>query len=148
MPARFVLKFTGCLVLALSLSSIAQQKTPVADSPTQQAQDTGMKSASEQPAPQPQTEQKSDKNSGEDPHKGKIAGTSNDRLFFALPNFLSLQGAGSLPPLTVKQKFGVVAQSVLERGQGFFDPRIVENLQTAIRKRHIEVNAYEDVLVV
>jgi hypothetical protein len=46
---------------------------------------------------------------------GKVAGTSNDRLFYALPNFLTLQGAGKLPPLTVKEKFKVVAL-------GTFDP--------------------------
>lgn len=37
-------------------------------------------------------------------------GTSNDRLFYALPNFLSLENTGKLPPLTAKQKFGVVAR--------------------------------------
>ena len=42
-------------------------------------------------------------------------GTSNDRLFYALPNFLSLENAGKVPPLTAKQKFAVVAR-------GTFDP--------------------------
>ena len=37
-------------------------------------------------------------------------GTSNDRLFFTLPNFLTLQNAGQVPPLTTKQKFKVVAR--------------------------------------
>ncbi len=35
-------------------------------------------------------------------------GTSNDRLFFALPNFLTIQNAGQVPPLTSGQKFKVV----------------------------------------
>ena len=43
------------------------------------------------------------------------SGTSKDRLFFALPNFLTLENAGNLPPLTTGQKFKVVAQ-------GSFDP--------------------------
>jgi len=43
------------------------------------------------------------------------AGTSNDRLFFALPNFLTLENAGQVPPLTAGQKFKVVAR-------GSFDP--------------------------
>lgn len=43
------------------------------------------------------------------------SGTSKDRLFFALPNFLTLENAGKLPPLTTGQKFKVVAQ-------GSFDP--------------------------
>lgn len=38
-----------------------------------------------------------------------MAGTSNDRLFYALPNFLSLQNTGPLPPLSTKDKFKVVA---------------------------------------
>jgi hypothetical protein len=37
-------------------------------------------------------------------------GTSNDRLFYALPNFLSLENTGKLPPLTTKQKFAVVTR--------------------------------------
>lgn len=47
--------------------------------------------------------------------QGKVAGTSNDRLFYALPNFLTLENGGKLPPLTAKAKFKVVAL-------GTFDP--------------------------
>ncbi len=43
------------------------------------------------------------------------AGTSKDRLFFALPNFLTLENAGQVPPLTSGQKFKAVAR-------GSFDP--------------------------
>jgi hypothetical protein len=38
-------------------------------------------------------------------------GTSNDRLFFTLPNFLTLENAGHVPPLTPGQKFKVVTRS-------------------------------------
>jgi hypothetical protein len=38
------------------------------------------------------------------------SGTSNDRLFYTLPNFLTMQNAGQLPPLTSWQKFKVVAR--------------------------------------
>jgi hypothetical protein len=38
------------------------------------------------------------------------SGTSSDRLFYAMPNFLTVGNSGNLPPLTVKQKFGVVAR--------------------------------------
>jgi hypothetical protein len=38
-------------------------------------------------------------------------GTSNDRLFFAIPNFLTLENAGQVPPLTTGQKFSVVLRS-------------------------------------
>jgi hypothetical protein len=42
--------------------------------------------------------------------QGKVQGTSNDRLFYTLPNFLSLENAGKVPPLTAGQKFKVVAR--------------------------------------
>jgi hypothetical protein len=43
------------------------------------------------------------------------SGTSNDRLFFALPNFLTVDKNGKVIPLTAGQKFKVVAR-------GSFDP--------------------------
>jgi len=42
-------------------------------------------------------------------------GTSNDRLFFALPNFLTLENSAHVAPLTAGEKFKVVAR-------GSFDP--------------------------
>jgi hypothetical protein len=42
---------------------------------------------------------------------GVKSGTSNDRLFYALPNFLTLETASHVPPLTAKQKFAVVTRS-------------------------------------
>ena len=42
--------------------------------------------------------------------KGAAQGTSNDRLFYTLPNFLTLEHAGKVPPLTTKQKFAVVTR--------------------------------------
>jgi hypothetical protein len=41
-------------------------------------------------------------------------GTSKDRLLFALPNFLTLEEADKVPPLTTGQKFKVVAQGVFD----------------------------------
>lgn len=38
-------------------------------------------------------------------------GTSNDRLFFALPNFLTVENAGQVPPMTAGQKFKATARS-------------------------------------
>lgn len=39
------------------------------------------------------------------------SGISNDRLFYALPNFLTVDSPGKLQPLTTQQKFRVVARS-------------------------------------
>jgi len=65
----------------------------------------------------PQQSQEADKN--KEDHKddqGKegptqTGGTSNDRLFFTLPNFLTLENANQVPPLTAGEKFKVVARS-------------------------------------
>ncbi|MGB9403080.1 MAG: hypothetical protein WCA98_06050, partial [Candidatus Acidiferrales bacterium] len=43
--------------------------------------------------------------------QGTTNGTSNDRLFWTLPNFLTVENAGQVPPLTSGQKFKVVARS-------------------------------------
>ena len=44
------------------------------------------------------------------------SGTSNDRLFDVLPNFLTLENAGQLPPLTTGGKFKVVARGSFDYG--------------------------------
>jgi hypothetical protein len=63
--------------------------------------------------PAPQQSQPADKSkNAEDPKApDKNQGTSNDRLFFALPNFLTLENGGKVPPLTAGQKFKVVTRS-------------------------------------
>jgi hypothetical protein len=47
--------------------------------------------------------------------KESSGGTSNDRLFFTLPNFLTLENATDAPPMTAGEKFKVTAR-------GTFDP--------------------------
>jgi hypothetical protein len=42
------------------------------------------------------------------------SGVSKDRLFYALPNFLTIENASEVPPLTTGQKFKVVAQSAFD----------------------------------
>jgi hypothetical protein len=120
---KSVVKLTVCLALAsfFSLLSVAQQNPPPSTEAPAQNQPQEAAKTPEQAA-QAQTEQtektdkdkKDDKRPSIDPLKGKIEGTSNDRLFYALPNFLTLENAGKLPPLTTKQKFGVVAESSLD----------------------------------
>jgi len=87
----------GTLLLAIPL--LAQQQNPAsADTSSQGQSKTGEKSGdNKDPAIQ---EQKSPK---------------NDRLFFALPNYLTVENAKELPPLTTGQKFKLVAL-------GAFDP--------------------------
>jgi hypothetical protein len=45
------------------------------------------------------------------------AATSNDRLFHLLPNFLTLEDADKVPPLTSAQKFKTVARGAFDWGQ-------------------------------
>jgi hypothetical protein len=56
--------------------------------------------------------------SGQKPPRG----TSKDRLFFTLPNFLTLENAkaGKVPPLTAGQKFKVVARSSFDPVEFFW----------------------------
>jgi len=112
------------LSLPLSLLCLAQQATPPAtpDS-TVQNQQSAPAPAQGQTAPasqQPSADKNgktSDKDKAAQPGNattGKVEGTSNDRLFYALPNFLSLQKGQQLPPLTAKDKFKVVALSTFD----------------------------------
>ena len=47
--------------------------------------------------------------------EGVQKGTSNDRILWTMPNFLTMENAGKLPPLTPAEKFKVTAR-------GLFDP--------------------------
>jgi hypothetical protein len=96
--ARLVVGFV--LAILLSFPSAAQQAPP----PTNPAPP-----GSTQPPPDKDDKDKDkDKSAPSTSGQGKNAGTSNDRLFFALPNFLTLENGGNVPPLTTGQKFKVV----------------------------------------
>ena len=76
------------------------------------AVDSTAQQASPPLPPTPQSAQTAPQTTGTDKQgQGHDQGTSNDRLFFALPNFLTLENAGQVPPLTAGQKFKVVARS-------------------------------------
>lgn len=68
---------------------------------------------SPQPAPPASAPPPAGKDKDEHAKDGqsKTNGTSNDRLFFTLPNFLTLENASQVPPLTTGQKYKVVARS-------------------------------------
>jgi hypothetical protein len=102
-----LVKLTASLVLmgALPLPCAAQNTTPTNSSPQTESQD-GSKPAPDQATTQPPEKAKVDaQTSGQ----GKVAGTSNDRLFYTLPNFLTLQSNKKLPPMSAGDKFKVVA---------------------------------------
>jgi hypothetical protein len=89
-------------LLAVPASAQQQQPQSQSQAPPQPAQPS-----SSQPAQAPD---KSKDDQGQD-QPGQIQGTSKDRLFFTLPNFLTLENANLVPPLTTGQKYKVVARS-------------------------------------
>jgi hypothetical protein len=86
----------------------AAQQTPPASNPDPAGQSPSQ--GESKGSPKPQSESQGQPVPGSTSPQGKVAGTSNDRLFYTLPNFLSLENAGHVPPLTTKQKFAVVAR--------------------------------------
>ena len=91
-------------IAACAAAGIAQDK-PDSPTPKQSATPSSTESA--------QAPDKNDK--GKDAQgkdgEGPVSGTSKDRLFYTLPNFLTLENAHEVPPLTSGQKFRVVARS-------------------------------------
>jgi hypothetical protein len=115
--------FTVLLFLSLySLLSVAQQTPPPANPSASASQQSSPDQTKTDQTKSDQTtldqtkdntnktDQANDKNAQTGNQQGKNAGTSNDRLFFTLPNFLTMENSGKLPPLTVKEKFKVVAR--------------------------------------
>ena len=82
----------------------SQPDQPPATAPGQQQQQTPPAATPAQPQTQPGQTSEGTKDQ-------KNQGTSNDRLFFALPNFLTLENSAHVPPLTAGQKFKVATRS-------------------------------------
>jgi hypothetical protein len=112
LPTKYILGLIAILVLvsALHLFCAAQQSTqttsPDSSAQTPPPQEPEMTNPPSSPQ-QPPGENKNEKKTTSDISG---PGTSNDRLFFTLPNFLTLENAGKVPPLTTKQKFAVVVR--------------------------------------
>jgi hypothetical protein len=127
LPIRFTTRVTAFVFVSLFSLLSAGQANP---STEQRSPDNAP--APSQPAPQPpgNQEKKAEDAGDKNKEKDKVpatppgssdkastssSGTSKDRLFYALPNFLTLENGGKAPPLTAKQKYAVVAR-------GTFDP--------------------------
>lgn len=131
MPIKLAVRAAGWVVLVglFSLFSIAQQAGSNDSGAQAQTQDQpqAQPPATQQSSSDKNADKNADKSKDADKNKekdkgaqdpstqGKVAGTSNDRLFYTLPNFLTLEKGGRLPPLTTKEKYKVVAL-------GTFDP--------------------------
>ncbi len=115
MSTKSLLQFLLCIAFLnlVCLFSEAQQ-TPPPSNPDSSAQAPAQEQSKDAPKAQSSSQPSAQKQpgaAGDTSSQDKAAGTSNDRLFFALPNFSTLQGAGKVPPLTSKQKFKLVFRS-------------------------------------
>lgn len=102
--------FGVILLTALSLAfpAFAQQQQPPAPDPAVSPQSPSSRQQS------PSGESARDDKSRRQPEHN---GTSNDRLFYTLPNFLTIENTDKIPPLTTRQKFSVVARSSFDIAQ-------------------------------
>jgi hypothetical protein len=83
----------------------AQQSAPPSQQQTQQPQSgtpASGQTANDQKSAQDQASPKPDQN---------VAPVSKDRLFYTLPNFLSVENAANIPTMTTGEKFKVIARS-------------------------------------
>ncbi len=93
------------IVAILSLIASAAAQQPSASQKPETAQPTPPAG----PSANPQSSSPDQSAQNPDIKKQEKTGTSNDRLFFALPNFLTVESK-NVPPLTAGQKFKVVAR--------------------------------------
>jgi len=104
-----LLTLTVLAVTGLFASANAQQS---AAATTQQTPDAAQQTQPASPSTPPASSK--DKSAANpDIKKQEQTGTSNDRLFFALPNFLTVE-TKNVPPLTVGGKFKAVARGAFD----------------------------------
>lgn len=131
-------RIVGAAVLMLAFMSAAQAQTNTnAPPPPAQSSSSGQQSGTDQkpaaPAPgenpqsssgaQPQQQQTQQPPSTATPatqdnkdqkNNAQKNGISKDRIFWALPNFLTVENSGQVPPLTAGQKFEAVGRSTFD----------------------------------
>lgn len=109
------MKRTYVVIACLLTALITQAQTTQTTAPAPPANPAAQSSAPATQTANPPAAQPADQTKSKDAQAGAgTSGTSNDRLFFALPNFLTLENAGQVPPLTAGQKFKVVAKSTFD----------------------------------
>ena len=92
----FFARLFQIFLLTIAAANLAAQAFPPAQQPPADS------------SPSPQTSPEQSKEHG-DLQKQQQTGTSNDRLFYTLPNFLTVE-TKNVPPLTAGQKFKVVTR--------------------------------------
>jgi hypothetical protein len=120
-PLRLKLKFrlAATAILLIVIPAVAQEErlsapaSATASLPEMPSPEITIADQSAQPVQTDQNDKGKSKKQKANDEKAETAtpATSNDRLFFALPNFLSVESADKIPPLTTKQKFAIVTRS-------------------------------------
>jgi hypothetical protein len=105
LPTKSLLRLTAIFACVTILPASAQTTPGAAGS----AQTQPAQSSSQTSTPAPQADKETKKES-KTTSESNGPGTSNDRLFFTLPNFLTLENSGHVPPLTTHQKFAVAVR--------------------------------------
>jgi hypothetical protein len=100
------LSFALLQTLAFAQQPSTQQ--PSTQQPSTQQPSNPPGQATQSSTPSGQQQQSSEKK--QDPEKNPPVGVSKDRLFYTLPNFLTLENTGQVPPLTTKEKFKVITK--------------------------------------
>jgi hypothetical protein len=110
------------IVLVFALAAFcAGQSAPQTETPgpTQSAQPTAPKTPEqEKPAEQPSTpsgSQGQNPPAAEDPKNAEDKKKKDDRMFYVMPNYLTVDNAAHVPPIPWKEKFAITAK-------GTFDP--------------------------
>ncbi len=93
-------------------NSAWQPGSPASTGPTESAAPPRQSDDALPHAPQPQTQSQSQPQQPPEPQKNQ---RSNDRILWMMPNFLTVENAGNIPPLAPAEKFKTVAR-------GIFDP--------------------------
>ena len=126
-----IISFFACLLLCTVLcvaqsgsesSSDSTKQAPNAASPAQGQADSAQLPDSPGAQKVETSAQTSADKTNQDPHdkrKEETTGTSDDRLFWTLPNFLSVS-IKDVPPLTTGQKFKVVARGTFDPIEGVY----------------------------
>jgi hypothetical protein len=106
----------GIAVLVLAVPAMAQRETrlPFQQPPSGLEMASVTVSAQQPSGPGNQTTDDQGKRKDEQP------GTSSNRLFGTLPDFLTVENVDRVPPLTTKQKFDATSRSTFDWGQYLF----------------------------
>lgn len=108
---------TVLLILAVAHSTHAAPQQSPAPAVSHQSPGPQSPQPTDSKTQQPASTEKgkdSDTQSNDQKTEEQQTGVSKDRLFWTLPNFLTVENASQIPPLSAGQKFKVVARSTFD----------------------------------